>query len=383
MRLSGDKLVGRHTCRTAQPRAMLRRACACGGHAGVDGECAECRQKRLQRQGDGSPAPRLAPPVVHSALGQGGRPLDGATRGWAEARLGHDFSSVRVHTGSLAERSARSVGALAYTVGQHVVFGAGQYRPEATSGRRLLAHELAHTVQQRGFATSGPLRIGRRDDAAEREAEGVASGRGAVGARSNAILRRVPESAKSESYDEIAAREIAGALRKLVCAVKTVDPVRAPLADMSTFQSPGASGWWGAKFGKYRNSCTRQHKGWDIHAPEANPVFAVVAGRLSRHVDAGGLGNFVRLTSAADNKRAYLYAHLSAREPAGQVCVGDKVGETGVSGNASADRPHLHFQVQHDGVAQDPATMLTMPTMVVEATGNAATAIDFSEADPC
>lgn len=68
-----------------------------------------------------------------------------------ERRLGHDFSRVRVHTDSRAVESARSLGARAYTVGSDVVFGAGEYAPSATEGRRLLAHELTHVVQQSGM----------------------------------------------------------------------------------------------------------------------------------------------------------------------------------------------------------------------------------------
>jgi hypothetical protein len=67
-----------------------------------------------------------------------------------EPHFGHDFSQVRVHTDSRAAESARSISALAYTVGQHIAFDQGQYSPGSTAGRRLLAHELAHVVQQSG-----------------------------------------------------------------------------------------------------------------------------------------------------------------------------------------------------------------------------------------
>ena len=65
-----------------------------------------------------------------------------------EPRFGHDFSQVRVHTGGRAAESAQAVNALAYTVGQDVVFGAGQYAPEMGTGKQLLAHELTHVLQQ-------------------------------------------------------------------------------------------------------------------------------------------------------------------------------------------------------------------------------------------
>jgi hypothetical protein len=91
-------------------------------------------------------------PVVADALRSSGRPLDERTRRYCESRFGHDFSSVRVYADSTAAKSARSMNALAYTVGENVVFGAGQYAPETMQGRRTLAHELAHVVQQRGSA---------------------------------------------------------------------------------------------------------------------------------------------------------------------------------------------------------------------------------------
>src|SRR5205085_3153068 len=70
------------------------------------------------------------------------------TRTFMEPRFGHDFSRVRVHADGRAAESARSVNALAYTVGEDLVFGAGQYAPGTSAGKRLLAHELSHVVQQ-------------------------------------------------------------------------------------------------------------------------------------------------------------------------------------------------------------------------------------------
>jgi hypothetical protein len=89
-----------------------------------------------------------APPVVGEVLRSAGRPLDAATRAFVEPRFGRDFGDVRVHTDERAAESASAVDALAYTVGSNVVFGAGQYAPGTSGGQRLLAHELAHVVQQ-------------------------------------------------------------------------------------------------------------------------------------------------------------------------------------------------------------------------------------------
>ena len=132
-------------------RSKLQRKCACGGTAGPDGECAECRQKRLsplQRRATDQAKPTSVPPVVHEVLQSPGRPLDPATRAFMEARFGHDLGRVNIHTDARAAESARQVNALAYTVGQHVVFGARQYATHTEGGQRLLAHELAHTIQQ-------------------------------------------------------------------------------------------------------------------------------------------------------------------------------------------------------------------------------------------
>jgi hypothetical protein len=90
-----------------------------------------------------------------------------------EPRFGHDFSRVRVYTDATAAKSAQTINALAYTVGQSVVFDANQYSPQTNEGRRLIAHELAHTLQQ---ATSAPLQPTRMEvassgDPAEHEAD--------------------------------------------------------------------------------------------------------------------------------------------------------------------------------------------------------------------
>ena len=166
--------------------------------------CSDCPKKRklLQRRAVSPSEPAAVPPIVHEVLRSPGQPLDAATRSFMESRFSHDFSrvrphaamqsasltigpandsyeqeadraadqiiqrtpvlsakgsepssthdfrKVRVHTGTKAAESARAVGAHAYTVGQNIVFGLGQYAPETGPGQRLLAHELVHTIQQ-------------------------------------------------------------------------------------------------------------------------------------------------------------------------------------------------------------------------------------------
>jgi hypothetical protein len=84
---------------------------------------------------------------------RGGRPLDAATRGDFEHRLGADLSRVRVHDDADAASSAGSLHADAYAFGEHIVFGAGNHRPDTAAGRHLLAHELTHTLQQQAGGT--------------------------------------------------------------------------------------------------------------------------------------------------------------------------------------------------------------------------------------
>jgi hypothetical protein len=87
-------------------------------------------------------------PEKSRIIPSGGRPLDQETRSFFELSFGLDFNEVRVHTGSQAARLTRALQAKAYTLGHDIVFGEGQHQPKTTTGRQLLAHELAHVVQQ-------------------------------------------------------------------------------------------------------------------------------------------------------------------------------------------------------------------------------------------
>jgi uncharacterized protein DUF4157 len=192
---------------SAKPESVLQHKCACGTHTIGGGSCDKCREagQGLQRSAiNSSPLP-TAPPIVHDVLNSPGRALDSITRAYMEARFSdlgrvsahrssapqfartdgiavgptndqfeqeaddvaasvarasyptarsssrryYDFSRVRVHADSSAAESARAVGARAYTVGEDLVFGAGEYAPHTETGRSLLAHELTHVVQQR------------------------------------------------------------------------------------------------------------------------------------------------------------------------------------------------------------------------------------------
>jgi Domain of unknown function (DUF4157) len=94
--------------------------------------------------------PAEAPPILHEALGSPGHALDPGTRAVMQPRLGGDLGGVRIHTGFRAAEAADAIQAQAYTIGEDIFFGAGRYNPHSAEGRRLLAHELSHTVQQSG-----------------------------------------------------------------------------------------------------------------------------------------------------------------------------------------------------------------------------------------
>jgi hypothetical protein len=187
-----EKLETTSKLPTSAMAGVLQRKCtACGNHTVAGGDCEECKKKNssglqtkltVSAAGDsyeqeadrvadqvlsapshdavrGAPlhiqrhsaadSTSAAPASVDHALADSGRPLDSAVRQNMEQRFGHDFSGVRLHSGTSAEQSARDVNARAYTVGHDIVFGTGQFAPGTGEGQRLLAHELTHVVQQR------------------------------------------------------------------------------------------------------------------------------------------------------------------------------------------------------------------------------------------
>ncbi|WP_109507166.1 DUF4157 domain-containing protein [Nocardioides speluncae] len=112
---------------------------------------------------------------VLDVLSSSGSALDEPVRQDMEARMGHDFSDVRVHTGDAADKSAKSVSAHAYTVGSNIVFQRGTYDPDSSAGKTLLAHELTHVVQQRsgpveGTSQGNGVQVSDPSDRFEREA---------------------------------------------------------------------------------------------------------------------------------------------------------------------------------------------------------------------
>ncbi len=112
----------------------------------------EKRDLKISRKsGDTKPSTELSTnqiSLINSALNESGIPLDKQTRDYMEPRLHHNFDDVRIHNDSNASRSAESINALAYTLGNNIVFGNGQYNPLSKTGQKMIAHELTHVVQQ-------------------------------------------------------------------------------------------------------------------------------------------------------------------------------------------------------------------------------------------
>lgn len=156
----------------------MQRSCACGNKSG-GGQCSKCQQKASSHQHGVEDHTSEKSPVtstVSEILSTTGAPLDPSARAFMEPRFGHDFSQVRVHTDPRAAESAREMKANAYTVGDHIVFGA-RYAPGTAQGHRLLAHELTHVVQQGVGGPSGPhfsKILSERSDPSEIEAEASA-----------------------------------------------------------------------------------------------------------------------------------------------------------------------------------------------------------------
>src|SRR5271165_6537394 len=143
-----------------QATLRLMHECDCAGAPDCDCDMGDDKKEKeqdsprtgLHRAALSPRTPREAPPIVRETLRSTGHMLDPETQAFFEARFGQELSHVRVHTDARASESARAVNALAYTVGHDIVFAAGRFAPRGNEGRRLLAHELAHVVQQRDAA---------------------------------------------------------------------------------------------------------------------------------------------------------------------------------------------------------------------------------------
>jgi len=160
---------------------------------------------RRRKQRSTSTRKSEAPLLVNDVVKSPGQPLDHSTRSFMEARLGHDFSNVRVHADDRAAESSRQVNADAYTVGQHIAFASPSFNPHTDEGRKLLAHELTHVMQQANVSTSKPISIANPASSSEHEANRVADSFGSGGAlhlphtqQSSPMLQRSPNKKKKK-----------------------------------------------------------------------------------------------------------------------------------------------------------------------------------------
>ncbi|MFO0943670.1 MAG: DUF4157 domain-containing protein [Pirellulales bacterium] len=165
---------------TTQNSPILQRKCACGSKSGGASSCPKCGKdddrNLLQRKATSDRDIGEVPPIVYDVLRSPGQPLDTETRAFFEPRFGQDFSRVRVHIDHKATESANEISALAYAAGNHIAIRAENYAPTTSTGKRLLAHELTHVVQQSqsGF-TSSRLEIAPSSSPAELEAEFISN----------------------------------------------------------------------------------------------------------------------------------------------------------------------------------------------------------------
>lgn len=219
--------------RTGGRSAVLRRRCACGQHSPGGSECSSCGDTRRTALRSatgpttiGSGREGLAPPIVHDVLRSPAPSLDSSARRLLEPRFAQDFSGVRVHAGPRAAEAAEAVNARAFTVGQNIVLGQG-HSPTSGGGLELMAHELAHTVQQADTPQpTGPIEIGPADHPAEREADRLSSA-ALAGGEVGAPAQATPEPAgqlRRDDNDKPAPKPLIPAPKPLRPFVDSIDP---------------------------------------------------------------------------------------------------------------------------------------------------------------
>lgn len=177
--------------RSIQVRGVIQR---CGGIQCPPGTCDHDEKEKIHRFADGRHATVKIPSSVFKVLRTAGQPLDTSVRVAMEERFGHDFAHVRVHSDPSAARSARAIQAQAYTFGRHIVMGQDRFQPHTAPGMRLLAHELAHVVQQGNLAcdTAQPCAISHSGDPSELQAERIATAAGWQGLPTGTAPDAVP-----------------------------------------------------------------------------------------------------------------------------------------------------------------------------------------------
>lgn len=213
----------------------LQRKCACEESGTTCARCAS-EKRPLQRKAINGETLDGVPPIVNDVLASAGQPLDREIRRFMEGGFGRDFSTVRIHTDLGAQESARQVNAAAYTVGENVVFGAPGFRARNGEGAALLAHELAHVIQQRG----APGAVEPSNDLLERDADSAAqsvldSGRGAIHEASGQRLSRMTSEEAQKKLWGLVPAVVKPFARPLASQARTaIDSVVPPHAELPT-----------------------------------------------------------------------------------------------------------------------------------------------------
>jgi hypothetical protein len=260
---------------------LLQRKCACGAAPGVSGQCTDCRKNQIVRA-----ANLTGPAHVQNVLRKTGKPLDADTQLFMEKRFGHNFGHVRIHADNEAAESARSLDALAYTVGSNVVFATGRYAPSTHAGRQLLAHELVHVRQQAngGARVQPQLEIAAPNDAREMEADRIAS---------HVINSNIP-------YAHVSASAMAPSLQRQAAAqprTETEDCEPALQNDLRSMHAPA--------LGHLDRAITSLEPGWNKMAPADKAAF-------NQYFDPAGSGDidegFVR-----DVRQKYRFIRANMR----------------------------------------------------------------------
>ena len=262
----------------ASSRGVLQRKCSCEA-AGTS--CARCEGSRppVQRKPSGPPAGPGVPPAVDRVLASPGRALDPPSRATMERGFGRDFSHVRIHSGEAAAESARAVRAHAYTVGDHIVLGGGVGSLHGGSGRDLLAHELAHVVQQSGGG-SGDGDPAALEQEADRAAQSIGGGvpfevRGSAAPS----VQRMPEGGTSEFLKQ---KAIEGALSALGLNSTALKLVGAGIGGaIEGFRTQWTDGGTGQRLGKHLSEFSLS----DVPALLSGYVQGVIQGVVSPITD--------------------------------------------------------------------------------------------------
>jgi Domain of unknown function (DUF4157) len=291
---------------------ILQRKCeTCGLHTIAGEECEGCKKKRdcegykkkrqsLLRRAASQGESAEIPPIVHEVLNSPGQPLDRDSRSFMESRFGHDFSQVRVHTDKKAEESAKSVNALAYTVGQDIVFGVGQYKPYTSTGKHLIAHELAHTIQQSQQPTSSQLKVDSALAPIESAADSAASA-----VMSGSELPKLAPSATALSRQTAPTSPI---------DLRRIDP-------SSIFANPPISGSY---------TITRVENVSDdvkLVYLSNGERYRVTRSRSIQHRERGGVEPFTRFSPGIDRERVWLELEWCSGATEGTVRAGANVPE--------------------------------------------------------